>query len=336
MNMKEWMSKIIRNPKRIAIPIMTSPGIEHIKKTVKSAVTDGTVHFEAICALNELYPSAACCVIMDLTVEAEAFGASVIFPEDEIPTVSGRLVYDLPSVKELKVPDISAARVPQYLLANKLAARHINDKPVFGGCIGPFSLAGRLYDLSELMMACYCEPEIAETLLSKCGEFLLHYCLALKNQGVQGVIIAEPAAGLLSDEQCKEFSSQYIKPIVDAVQDDSFMVVLHNCGNKGHCTDAMLYTGSMAYHFGNMIDMHVALEQCPSDVLVMGNLDPTTLFRNGTDQEMKVATKDLLEKTASYPNFVLSSGCDVPPHTPYANISAFYSALEEYNVSLRL
>ena len=29
-----------------------------------------------------------------------------------------------------------------------------------------------------------------------------------------------------------------VRRIVDAVQDDSFMVVLHNCGNTGHCTDA--------------------------------------------------------------------------------------------------
>ena len=45
------------------------------------------------------------------------------------------------------------------------------------------------------------------------------------------LIIAEPAAGLLSPEQCAEFSSPYVKKVVDAVQDDNFMVILHNCGN---------------------------------------------------------------------------------------------------------
>ena len=50
-----------------------------------SAVTDGQVHYNAIKALSEKYPTAAATVIMDLTVEAEAFGAEIVFPENEFP-----------------------------------------------------------------------------------------------------------------------------------------------------------------------------------------------------------------------------------------------------------
>ena len=329
--MKEWIYDVIGDPQRRAIPIMTHPGIEYIGKSVKEAVTNGDIHFDAIQALDKMYPSAACTVIMDLTVEAEAFGAEVIFPEDEIPTVTGRLLCDNDSVEKLIVPDMFAGRIQQYLLANKLAAENITDKPVFGGCIGPFSLAGRLFDLSEFMMACYCEPDTAKALLSKCKDFLKNYCGEIKKQGADGVIIAEPAAGLLSPEGCEEFSSAYIKEIVDVVQDEYFAVILHNCGNKGHCTDAMVATGAYGYHFGNQIDMLTALEQCPKDVLVMGNLDPSGLFKNSSSEELYKATKELLEKTAHYQNFVLSSGCDIPPHIPEENIHAFYNALKEFN-----
>ncbi|MDR2036966.1 MAG: uroporphyrinogen decarboxylase family protein [Bacteroidales bacterium] len=332
MNMKEWMGQVLTQKERLAIPIMTHPGIELIGKSVREAVIDGKVHFEAIQALNEKYPSAACTVIMDLTVEAEAFGAEIIFPEDEIPTVSGRLLDGLDPVKKMNIPGMDRGRLPQYLLANRLAAESISDKPVFGGCIGPFSLAGRLYDMSEMMMACYCEPETAKALLSKCSSFLTDYCLEIKKQGVNGVIIAEPAAGLLSVEGCDEFSSQYIIPIIKAVQDDSFIVVLHNCGNTGHCTSAMLNTGANAYHFGNMIDMCDVLRECPSDVLVMGNIDPVGVFRSATSGQVEQSVKELLDATSSYANFILSSGCDIPPHTPLSNIAAFYKALEEYNI----
>ena len=67
------------------MPIMTHPGIEMIGKTVRDAVTDGQVHYNAIKALSEKYPTAAATVIMDLTVEAEAFGAEIVFPENEFP-----------------------------------------------------------------------------------------------------------------------------------------------------------------------------------------------------------------------------------------------------------
>lgn len=331
MNMQQWISDVINRKERIAIPIMTHPGIELIEKTVYEAVTDGQIHFDSIKALNDKYPSAACTVIMDLTVEAEAFGAEIVFYPDDIPTVKNRLVSDSESVSALVVPDMSKGRIPQYLLANRLAAENIHDKPVFGGCIGPYSLAGRLYDMSEFMMACYCEPDTAKLLLSKCSEFLLSYCKALKEQGIGGVVIAEPAAGLLSGEACSEFSTEYIKPIVEAVQDETFIIILHNCGNTGHCTGAMLETGAAAYHFGNMISMGETMSQLPADVLGMGNIDPVGLFKTATPEQMRSAVLQLLEETADYSNFVLSSGCDIPPFTPHANIQVFYDTIEEYN-----
>jgi uroporphyrinogen decarboxylase len=39
----------------------------------------------------------------------------------------------------------------------------------------------------------------------------------------------------------------------------------------------------------------------------------------------------LLETMAGARNFVLSSGCDVPPDAPLASLDAFYQALEAWN-----
>lgn len=332
-NMKQWAKDLITNNKVAAIPIMTHPGIELIGKTVRDAVTDGQVHYEAIKALYEKYPSAASCVIMDLTVEAEAFGAEVVFPENEVPSVTGRLLTDEAAIETLQVPDVNKGRVPEYLKANRLAAEHLTDRPVLAGCIGPYSLAGRLYDMSEIMMLIYINPDAAKMLLAKCSEFITNYCLALKEAGANGVVMAEPAAGLLSNEDCQQFSSEYVKDIIAKVQDDDFAVILHNCGNTGNCTQAMVYTGAMGYHFGNKIDMVEALKEVPADALAMGNLDPVSVFKMGSAALMKKETMALLEATKDYPNFVLSSGCDTPPHTPFENIDAFYSTLDEFNQS---
>ena len=138
---------------RLAIPIMTHPGIEIISKTVNDAVTDGQTHADAIVALAEATPSDAATVIMDLTVEAEAFGAKLHFADNDVPSVAERLLHNMSEVANLPIPDLTAARIPQYLKANRLAAEPINDPPVFAGCIGPYSLAGRLYDMTEIMMA---------------------------------------------------------------------------------------------------------------------------------------------------------------------------------------
>lgn len=262
---------------------------------------------------------------------AEAFGAEIVFPENEVPSVSGRLLADETAIEALEIPALNKGRIAQYLKANMLTAKNITDRPVLAGCIGPYSLAGRLYDMSEIMMLIYISPEAANTLLRKCTDFIIRYCMALKATGVNGVVMAEPAAGLLSNEDCLQYSSVFVKEIVEKVQDDHFTVVLHNCGNTGNCTQAMVYTGAAAYHFGNKINMEEALKEVPADALAMGNLDPVSLFKMLSPEEMKKATLQLLEATSAYPNFVLSSGCDIPPYTPLANINAFYTALEEFN-----
>lgn len=331
INMKEWIKSVVESKERIAIPIMTHPGIEMCGYTVRQAVTDGGIHAKAIKKLEELYPAAATSVIMDLTVEAEAFGAQVLFEDDAIPTVTGRLVSDLESIKKLDVPGTNSGRIPEYLKANRLSAEQIVGKPVLAGCIGPFSLAGRLFDLSEMLMYMYIEPDTIHLLLKKCSALILNYVKAIKETGANGVIMAEPAAGLVSNEDCISFSSDYIKPIVDEVQNDDFIVVLHNCGNTGHCTDAMVRTGAAAFHFGNRIDMIEAIDACPCEALVMGNLDPVGVFKMSEADAVYDSTMELLEKTKAYPNFVLSSGCDIPPQVPQKNIKAFYKALEDFN-----
>ena len=329
--MKQWVADIIHQKEVTAMPVMTHPGIELNGNTVREAVSKGKVHAEAVIKLTQAYQSVAACTIMDLTTEAESFGAEIAFSDEAVPAVVGHMLTDVKSINELQVPSLSAGRIPQYLKANLLAARAIQDRPVFAGCIGPFSFAGRLYDMSEIMVLIYEHPDEAHTLLAKCTQFIEKYCEALKQTGVNGVLMAEPAAGLMSNDDCKTFSSAYVKYIVNKVQDDNFIVVLHNCGNQGHCTEAMVETGAAAYHFGNKCQMEEVIKEVPPTALAMGNLDPVSLFKDGTPEQMRKATLDLLEKTRQYPNFVLSSGCDTPPHTPIENVNEFFKALDDWN-----
>ena len=331
MNMRQWVADVIRQKEVTAVPVMTHPGIELNGNTVRQAVSDGRVHYEAVMTLTKRYPSAAACTIMDLTTEAEAFGAEIAFSDEAVPAVSGRLLKDVESIHQLQVPSLNEGRIPAYLKANLLAARAVDDRPLLAGCIGPFSLAGRLYDMSDIMVLIYEHPEAAHELLEKCTAFIEKYCLALKATGANGVMMAEPAAGLMSNDDCLQFSSQYVKRIVERVQDDSFIVVLHNCGNTGHCTKAMVATGAAAYHFGNKCRMEEVIREVPPTALAMGNIDPVSIFKDGMPSQMKATVLDLLEQMRPYPNFVLSSGCDTPPHTPQHNVDAFFEALAEWN-----
>jgi uroporphyrinogen decarboxylase len=324
--MNKTISKILTTDRIPVMPIMTHPGIELIGKKVIDAVKDGQTHYEAVMALRKRFPqSVASTTIMDLSMEAEAFGANIVFDDNEVPTVSGRMLESAADVEALQIPSLDTKRVPEYLKANRLAAAEL-DVPLFGGCIGPFSLAGRLYDMTELMMAMYIEPDTANLLLDKCTQFILEYCKQIKASGSAGVVMAEPAAGLLSNDDCQAYSSRFVKTIVDAVQDDNFVVMLHNCGNTGQCTKAMIETGAAALHFGNAIDMAQVLNEVPADIAVSGNINPVEIMKFGTPQQVEDVAKQLIKLAEKHNNFILSTGCDVPPETPFENIESLFNA----------
>ncbi|PKL38205.1 MAG: methylcobamide--CoM methyltransferase [Spirochaetae bacterium HGW-Spirochaetae-1] len=331
LNMQHWVEEIINSSERKVLPIMTYPGLKLANKQIMDVVRDGASQAQCIEALSHKYPSIAAVTIMDLSVEAEAFGSPIQFTENEVPSVIAAIVNDSDEADILKIPEIGAGRTGMYITAAELAAKNITDKPVFGGIIGPMSLAGRLMDMTEIMVQMITEPETVHRVLDKCTRFLVEYGKAYKNKEVNGLIIAEPAAGLLSPEMCTEFSSEYVKNIVDALQDENFMIILHNCGNTEKLVPSLLSTGAMGYHFGNVVDMADIMPQIPDTSIAFGNIEPAGGFRNGTTELMRTRVNDLLEKTAGYRNFVLSSGCDVPPQTPIENVEAFYDALVQYN-----
>ena len=50
-----------------------------------------------------------------------------------------------------------------------------------------------------------------------------------------------------------------------------------------------------------------------------------------TPAEIKTYIGDLLTRTAEFDNFVLSTGCDLPPQVPAVNVEAFFEALAAFN-----
>ncbi|MEN6314382.1 MAG: uroporphyrinogen decarboxylase family protein [Clostridiaceae bacterium] len=333
-NMRKWMFGLSTSIERQAMPIMTYPGLKLANTNVLEIVKYGEAQYKCIQALADKFPSAAAVTTMDLSVEAEAFGCPIKFSETEIPTIYGRVVSDEDSVRALKIPKVGDGRTEAYITAAKLSSKNIKDRPTFGGQIGPFSLAGRLYDMTEIMVSILLEPETIHILLDKVTGFLIEYAKAFKNAGANGILIAEPAAGLLSPAQCEEFSSKYVERIVEEVQDDYFMVILHNCGNTKNLVPSMIGTGAMAFHFGNAVNMNDIMPQIPWGRIAFGNIDPAGIFKNGTIDDVRAKTWELLEKTFSYKNFVISSGCDIPPGTPLENIEEFFAKVEEFNMAM--
>ena len=332
MNMKQWCSDMIASPRKKAMPVLSFPCISLMDVSVIDLVGDSSLQAEGMRRVAEQVDSAASVSMMDLSVEAEAFGSQTRFSEDEVPTVIGALVTSEEEARELAVPAVGAGRTGRYIEAIRKAVELITDRPVFAGVIGPLSLAGRLMDVTEALVNCYTEPDMVHIVMEKATDFLIEYVKAYRKVGAAGVVLAEPLTGLLSPAMAEEFSEPYVRRLVEAVQTDDFIVIYHNCGdNTIGMIDSILRTGATAFHFGNSINMREMLEKIPKDVVVMGNVDPAGQFKEGTPESIRAETLRIMEACCpEFPNFVISSGCDIPPASRWENIHAFFDAVDEY------
>ncbi|MDD4743687.1 MAG: uroporphyrinogen decarboxylase family protein [Eubacteriales bacterium] len=324
--MKQWQEQVIADPAKKPLPVLSFPGARLIGATVRDVVQRGDVQARCMKAIADRYPTLASVSCMDLSVEAEAFGARTIMPDDDVPVITGHLIESETDVRQLAIPRPGEGRTGESIRAIELAVRQITDRPVLAGVIGPFSLAARLAGLTEIMYLATDEPEMVHALLEKTTRFLTDYVQAFRQAGSHGIVMAEPAAGLLPPDWNRDFSARYVTRIVTAVQDDDFLVVYHNCGQVRQLIPEIVATGARAFHFGNAVSLSDIIGQVPSDRLVMGNIDPAGQFTHGTPQSVADATRLLKRQMADHPNVVLSSGCDIPPQAPLANIDAFFSA----------
>ena len=330
--MIQWLDSFRGTGEKKAMPILSFPCVSLLGISVRELIASSELQAKGMKAVADRTDAAASVSFMDLSVEAECFGAKVVVSDDEVPTVEGRIIDDIADADTIEVPAIGSGRTSIYIDAIKKAKSLICDRPVLAGMIGPYSLAARLLDVSEIMMDCYDDPDSSHVVLEKATEFLTEYARAYKEAGADGIVMAEPVAGLLSPALEEEFSSPYIKKIVDAVQDESFIVIYHNCGdNVPKMLESITSTGCAAYHFGNAVDMERDIIPGVSpDTVVMGNVDPAGTLRMGTPEKVREETAALLARCSKYENFVLSSGCDIPPMTPWENIDAFFEASRDY------
>lgn len=324
--MKEKV-KVLLNKKYKTVPILTFPSAQLLGVSVRTLIGSADTQARGMQMMAQRCPIGASLNMMDLSVEAEAFGAKIRIYEDEIPAVEAGVITEIEQAAELAVPEVGAGRTGIYIEGVRKAKELITDIPVFCGVIGPYSLAGRLFDMTELMLACYDSPDEVKVLLDKATDFIIRYIQHYQQAGADGVVMAEPAAGLLSPALAEEFSTPYVQKIIEAVNRPDFLFCYHNCGGAASdMMDSLSELDADIFHFGNAVDLQKACRMLPADKLVMGNVDPV-LFRVSNVQTIEQQVQNVFTACGSYENFMISTGCDVPAESKWENIDAYFAAV---------
>ncbi len=322
--------------RRLVAPLVGFPGLNITGCTIKLAQQNYGEHFRVLRAIAETLEPDVVFPLMDLAVEANALGRHTVFPKAEAATV----VKDVFSVDDLAAHEQTNisfdTRLLGYVETVKLMSIGLPRTILKGAYVtGPYSLAALIMGADEAAMATLLHPDDLEAVCQFTTEKIQQYVQLLIAAGAQVVCILEPSAVMLGPDHFWRFSAAYVHHLVNSCRYTGVSTIYHTCGNTMHLVSKMAESGVDGVSLDSPaagVDLPAVAKSLPPEVVIMGNVNPTGALLHGRPAEVELETTELLRRMAPYPNFVLSSGCDLPQETPLENIHAFMRAGRRYRM----
>jgi uroporphyrinogen decarboxylase len=270
--------------------------------------------------------------IADLNVIGEAYGAKLTYMPEVIPVHETPAIRGLEEIDKLETKNPRQdGRMPQVIKAAGIFAQKFNEKGnlYFGGCEGPITAAGSVWGVENLMRNMIKNPEAVHKVLSSVTDTIIAFLNAQMEAGVLAVGLAEPTASstCISPQFFQEFEVPYLKKITRKVNSPAFL--LHVCGESQNIVDKVSKISNILIFSVDKVDLRQAKKQIGNRfVCLLGNVS-TGIMRRGTPADVENAVRVCLQEGAfSEPRgkCILSTGCDIGPGTPPANIEALLRA----------
>jgi methylthiol:coenzyme M methyltransferase len=166
----------------------------------------------------------------DISLEAEVLGCKLDWNKPDRPPVMGPAYTD---PKDITWPDNleETGRIPHVLGAiDILRKRYDGNLPIIPVLTAPFTVAGHIAGVENLVMMTVTDPEKAHAFISAATDFCIEYGRLQTAYGAHMLFPADPSASgdLISGETYKEFVLPYHKRLAAEI---SCPLILHICGN---------------------------------------------------------------------------------------------------------
>lgn len=262
--------------------------------------------------------------ISDPAREAADCGAAVVFFENQPPAFdeTKALLADKTQLARLAIPDPQGGgrmtdRVRGAALFREKVAGQLG---IEGWVEGPMAQAADLRGINTVMLDFFDDPGFVRELFAFVVELELRFARAQIEAGVDWIGIGDAAASLVGPGLYREFVWPFEKQLVDGIHALGSKVRFHICGNTTALLADMGRLGAEIVDLDYFADVGEARRQMGPQQLLLGNLAPVALLRNGTPAGITAALATCHRAAGS--RFIVGAGCEIPRDTAEANVQA--------------
>jgi len=298
--------------------------------TIREFLQDAQIFAKAQIAAYERYKPDIMIMMWDLSMDIEAMGNELRYPEDSMSVVTKEFLADKGKLSSLQIPDpYKDGRLPGYLEACAELKKVVTEAPVSGVIAGPWTIAMGLRGATNLIIDTKKDPDYVHELMKISTEATRKFTEALSEAGI-GVGYSEAPAScdLISPDLYREFVLPYHKELITYFNEKKVGVGLHVCGNANPILEDIASTGASNVSVDSGTVLGKAAEVFSKKAVLIGNV-PTECFLADSKETMKKAIRDCLDQVPDDSGYILAPGCEVPTVAPPEKIEWFMDLASE-------
>ncbi len=302
---------------------VTTEGLKSFGYKFASTHLDAKQMADVAASTYKLFGFECAVVPFDLCVEAEALGCQInVYAHSEdilYPTIKEKVIHNEDEMDITIPPDLlERGRIKLVQEAIRLLKDDIGDEvPIGTYVLGPFTLAGQIMELNDLLKLSFKKPDKVGALLDKLADVIIDIARAYEETGVDYITVREMGAtsDVLSPRVFKNLILPYLKKIFDQLKGNT---VLHICGKTNDIAPFMMESGAKAISVDQKNDVAETRKKLGADALIFGNYDPYNVLVTGDEEKVRSTIRECIENGVS----AVWPGCDIWPTVPPENMKA--------------
>ncbi|MCP5527179.1 MAG: uroporphyrinogen decarboxylase family protein [Verrucomicrobiales bacterium] len=267
-----------------------------------------------------------------MTAEPSAFGCRVSLYPDRTP-VAHHVIRDMDELDRLPQPDpLTDGFLPVLLSQYRRLESQINDAGHVVKMVaarGPLTTATHLMGVTNFLLALKLQPSATHRLLQITTRLTREWLAAQAETlaDVEGVLVLDDIAGMMSAKDYQEFAHPYLKEVFDAFP--GALKMFHNDTDNPVAYPLLPGLGIDVFNFTHLRPLAKVREMVGPELCLLGNVPPLEVLAQGTPDDVAAAARACLDQHPAARGLMLSAGGGTSPGTSGDNLRALVQAVRQ-------